>query len=200
MRISIVRRRTTRLLPVALLLTVSIAACDNHLVEPKETVAGTLSFEEAATQSPMEARATLNPAQTRAIDALLISWEAAWAAKDVPAMVAHYTEDVDWVNPLGGVLSGREQISSIHNMLFSGPFAGSTQTGTIRRAVSLTGAVMLVDLDVTLTGYQALLPGLAEFEPGVVRVRVKWVVVREGSALRIMAQHMTAVQPPPPAP
>jgi uncharacterized protein (TIGR02246 family) len=181
---------TGRLVPLAFLLAIALAGCDTQAVQ------GTQAAD--ATISPAEAQTALNPAQTRAIEALLVSWEAAWVAKDVPAMVAHYTEDVDWVNPLGGVLSGREEISSIHNFLFSGPFAGSTQTATVRRAVSLTGAVALVDLDVTLTGYQWLLPGLVEYEPDLVRVRVKWIVVREGSNWLIMAQHMTAVQPPPP--
>jgi uncharacterized protein (TIGR02246 family) len=192
MRTSIAYRLTGHLVALTLLLTFALSGCDANLVEPKENV--------AATPLPMEAQTALNPAQTRAIEALLASWEAAWAAKDVSAMVAHYTEDVDWVNPLGGVLSGRQQITDVHNVLFAGPFAGSTQTGTIRRAVSLTGAIMLVDLDVTLTDYQWLLPGLVAYEPGEVRVRVKWIVVREGAAWRIMAQHMTAVQPPPPAP
>jgi uncharacterized protein (TIGR02246 family) len=194
MHTSIVRRLSNRLAPLALLLAVAITGCDKPLVEPVESVAATISPVEA------QAKASLNPAQRRAIEELLLTWEAAWAAKDVTAMVAHYTEDVDWVNPLGGVLSGREQITNIHNILFSGPFAGSTQTGTIRRAVSLTGTIMLVDLDVTLTEYRSLLPGLVEYEPGVVRVRVKWIVIRDGSDWRIMAQHMTAVQPPSPAP
>jgi uncharacterized protein (TIGR02246 family) len=177
-------------LTAALLLVPALAACDS--VSPSEaTPAQTAS-------APADARTDLNPVQTRAIEAILVSWEAAWAAKDLSAMVAHYTEDVDWVNPLGGTFSGREAIRAVHETLWGGPFAGSTQTATVRRAVSLTGTIMLVDLDVTLTGYQWLLPGLVAYEPGVVRVRVKWVVVREGSAWRVMAQHMTAVQPPPP--
>jgi uncharacterized protein (TIGR02246 family) len=180
-------------LTAALFLIPALAACDS--VSPSEATPAQIA------SAPADARADLNPVQTRAIEAILVSWEAAWAAKDVSAMVAHYTEDVDWVNPLGGILSGREEIRAVHEFLFGGPFAGSTQTATVRRIEALTGNIMVVDLDVTLTGYQSLLPGLVAFEPGVVRVRVKWIVVREGSAWRVSAQHMTAVQPlPPPAP
>jgi uncharacterized protein (TIGR02246 family) len=179
----------TLILTAALLLIPALSACDS--VSPSEAAPAQTA------SAPADAQTDPTPVQTRAIEAILVSWEAAWAAKDVSAMVAHYTLDVDWVNPLGGILSGREEIRAVHEFLFGGPFAGSTQTGTVRRMVALTGNSMVVDLDVTLTGYQGLLPGLVEFEPGMVRVRVKWIVVRDGSAWRISAQHMTAVQPPP---
>lgn len=194
MRTSIIRRLTAQLIPLALLLTVVFSGCDSNSVDATRVA--------AATVAPSEAQTALNPVQMRAIEALLESSEAAWTAKDASAYAAKYTIDADWVNPLGGTLSSREQIRNVHQFLFAGPFANSTQTATVRRAVSLSGTVALVDLDVTLTGYPQplLLPGLVEFAPGEVRTRNKWVVVREGSEWLIMAQHMTAVQPPPPPP
>jgi hypothetical protein len=84
-----------------------------------------------------------------------------------------------------------------HELLFSGPFAGSTSTSEVRRTVFLDRDARMVDLDVTLTGFAGPLPGLPEVEPGVVRVRVKWIVVRRESGWKILAQQITARAPTP---
>lgn len=103
----------------------------------------------------------------------------------------------EFVNPVGGIIAGREAIQAQHAFLFSGPFAASTQASEIRRTVFLAGGVRMVDLDVVLTGYAAPPPGLRETEPGVIRTRVKWVVVKRGGGWRILAQQMTPLPPAP---
>jgi uncharacterized protein (TIGR02246 family) len=129
--------------------------------------------------------------------AALNAGNAAWVAKDARAFAANYTVNADFVTPLGGVLAGREAIRAQHEFLFNGPFAGSVSTTEVRRAVFLDSDVRLVDLDVTLTGYAGPIPGLPEFEPGVVRTRVKWVVVARKEGWKILAQQITAVLPAP---
>jgi uncharacterized protein (TIGR02246 family) len=119
------------------------------------------------------------------------AWDAAWAAKDAAAYAANYAADADFVGPRGPILAGREAIRAQHVFLFNGPFAGSTQTSVVRRTVFLGGAVRMVDLEVALTGYATLPPGLPETEPGVVRTRVKWIVVRRHGDWEILAQQMT---------
>lgn len=137
------------------------------------------------------------PEDRQGIEALKSAWDAAWAAKDATAYAANYTVDAEIVNPVGGVLSGREAIRAAHAFLFSGPFAGSTSTSEVRRMMFLTETNAIVDLDVVLTGYRAVPPGLRETEPGVVRTRVKWVAVKRAANWEILTQQLTALPPPP---
>ena len=123
------------------------------------------------------------------------AWDEAWNAGDAGAYARSYTVNGEIVNPLGGILDGREAIRTQHEFLFSGPFAGSTSTSEVRRTVYLGSDVRMVDLDVTLTGFAGVPPGLPQVEPGVVRTRIKWLVVRRESGWKILAQQITALVP-----
>ncbi len=135
------------------------------------------------------------PGQLRQIEELKRAWDAAWG--DAAAFAALYAEDAEFITPMSDIWSGREVIRERHAFLFSGPFAGSTQTSELRRLVFLTGTIALVRLDVALVGYTALPPGLSETEPGVVRTVVQWVVVKHRGEWQILSQQMTAVPPLP---
>jgi uncharacterized protein (TIGR02246 family) len=132
--------------------------------------------------------------QTDAIADLVAAATAAWTAKDAAAYAALYSEDVEFIGPLAGILSGRDAVRQQHAFLFSGPFAGSTQTITVRRVQFLTGTIAIVDQNVALTGY-ASSGALRPTEPGVVRTIVRWVIEKRGGTWEIIAQQMTAVPP-----
>jgi uncharacterized protein (TIGR02246 family) len=131
---------------------------------------------------------------------LIAAQEAAWAAKDAVAYAANYTEDAEVIAPIAQIVAGRAAVQGQHVFLFNpvtGIFRASTQSLSLRSLTFLTGTIALVKLDVTLTGFHALPPGLRESEPGVVRTRVTWVAVKRGPQWRILFQQMT---PFPPAP
>ena len=132
-----------------------------------------------------------------AIQAVVDAMNAAWAAKSAAGYVASFSEDVEFINPIGGIVSGRAAIQAQHVFLFGGLFAGSTQTLTVRRVDFLTGTIAVVDLDAVLTGYVALPPGLRPTEPGVVRTRVRWVMEKRGGVWEIVAQQLTGIAPAP---
>jgi uncharacterized protein (TIGR02246 family) len=132
---------------------------------------------------------------TADIDALAAANAAAWAAKNAAAYAATFAEDAEFISPVGGILSGRAAIQAQHAFLFGGPFAPSTSTNTVRRVQFLTGTIAIVDVDVVLTGFAGLPPGLRATEPGVVRSRVRWVVVKRGGDWEIAAQQMTPIPP-----
>ena len=122
---------------------------------------------------------------------------ATWAAKDAAGYAAGYSEDAVFIGPTAGILAGRDAIRQQHAFLFSGPFAGSTQTITVTRVKFLTGTIAIVDQNVALRGY-AFLPGtLRPTEPGVVRTIVRWVIEKHGGTWEIVAQQMTGVPPAP---
>lgn len=138
-----------------------------------------------------------SPEKIRRIESLKDAWDAAWAAKDAAAYASNYAVDADWIAPTGAIATGRDEIRARHESLFAGPFATSTQTTEVRRTVFLTGGLAMVDLDVALTGYSGLPPGLQETAPGVLRVRVKWILVQDRGSWIIFAQQITAVAPAP---
>lgn len=131
---------------------------------------------------------------------LIEAQRSAWAAKDAVAYGRTYTEDAEMINPVGGILSGRAIITSQHAFLFNpatGPFRASTSNMAVRGIDMLTGSIGFVKLDVTLTGFSTLPPGLPAVEPGVVRTRVTWIVVKSGAEWLIMHQQMTPLPPMP---
>jgi uncharacterized protein (TIGR02246 family) len=152
---------------------------------------------EASSSVGMEAHLGATTALNQGIAALIDAWDEAWAAKDAAAYARNYTGNGELVNPLGGILEGREAIRTQHELLFTGPFAGSTSTSEVRRTVYVGPDARMVDLDVTLSGYAGLPPGLQEVEPGVVRVRIKLIVVRREAGWKILAEQVTAVVPAP---
>jgi uncharacterized protein (TIGR02246 family) len=114
---------------------------------------------------------------------------------DASAFAAVYAVDVDFVNPLGQVVSGRAAIEAAHIFLFSSLFAGSQSTWEMRRLVPLTGNLALVDLNVELAGIQAAPPGLLVSPDGVVRTRARLIVGRTGREWEIRSQQLTAYTP-----
>jgi uncharacterized protein (TIGR02246 family) len=152
---------------------------------------------EAGSPVGMEASLGATTALNQGIAALINAWDEAWNAGDAAAYARNYTVNGELVNPLGGILDGREAIRAQHEFLFSGPFAGSTSTSEVRRTVYLGDDARMVDLDVTLTGFAGVPPGLPQVEPGVVRTRIKLIVVRREAGWKILAEQVTALVPAP---
>jgi uncharacterized protein (TIGR02246 family) len=182
------RAVTLLVVPVAAL----VVACDDGAtpVSPNETASA--SALALSSRGDFESRR-----RTRAIEALVAAYEAAWAAKDAAGYAALYAPDADFVAPVGDILAGRAAIQAQHAFLFAGPFAGSVSTTSIRRIEFLSGHAAIVDIDVALTGYAMLPPHgrLRETSPGVVRSRMKWLVERHRGEWEIATQQMTPVAP-----
>ena len=173
------------MIPLVVSLAVVVAACGDGKV---------------ASTDPRDpgAPASIAASSADAIDALVAAETAAWTAKDPTAYAANYSEDAVFIGPTAITLKGREAIRAQHAFLFTGPFAGSTQTITVTRVQYLTGTIAIVDQSVALTGYAFLPPnGLKPTEPGVVRTIVRWVIEKRAGTWQIVAQQMTLVPPAP---
>lgn len=190
-RTRMTHRRTPALL-VLPLLALGLWACTELPAVPVEEGLP-LTASTGVLQSPLAEDSPLR----RGIEEALSQWESAWNAMDPAAYANSYAVDADVVNPLGGVVPGRESIRQTHTFLFNGFFRGSTSRTEIRRIVFLTGETALVDVNVTLTGFQGTPPGLVQISPGVVLTRSRLVMNRRMGAWQILAQQMTAVQPAP---
>jgi uncharacterized protein (TIGR02246 family) len=116
---------------------------------------------------------------------------AAWAAKDAAAYASAYAPDVQLINPAGALISGRDAFRATHVFLFNGPFAGSTLSLAVRDIRFLTGTVAIVYLDLSITGYAFLPPGVSAPSDGVLRARVTWVVEKVRGEWQIVFQQNT---------
>jgi uncharacterized protein (TIGR02246 family) len=136
------------------------------------------------------------PAAARGIHDLLARWSDSWNSMDGMAYGSHYAEDADFVNPLGGIVTGSADIGRTHVFLFNGPFRGSRSDYGIRRMVALTGNLVIVDLNVSLSGYAFLPPGLSASPDGVVRTRGRLIVGTVHGEWKILAQQYTSLNAP----
>ena len=115
---------------------------------------------------------------------------AAWTAKDAAAYASAFAPDLRFINPAGLLISGRDAFRATHVFLFNGPFAGSTLNLAVREIQFLTGTVAIVHLDLSITGYAFLPPGVPAPTDGVLRARVTWVVEKVGGEwLVVFAQN-----------
>jgi uncharacterized protein (TIGR02246 family) len=119
---------------------------------------------------------------------------AAWAAKDASAYASAFAPDLRFINPAGALVFGQDAFRATHVFLFSGPFAGSTLAFSVREIQFLTGTIAIVYLDLAITGYAFLPPGVAPPSDGVVRARVTWVVEKRGGEWQIVFMQNTSRQ------
>lgn len=131
----------------------------------------------------------------RAIEGIVAGLNAAWAAKDAAAYAAHFSEDIELINPVGAVFSGKAAFQAVHVFLFSGPFAPSTASFSVRRVRYLTGTIAILDLDLVITGFAFVPGGLTPTEPGVLRSRMRCVAMSRGASWEIVAMQLTPIAP-----
>jgi uncharacterized protein (TIGR02246 family) len=163
----------------ALLLAIS-AACSDQF-----DATGPVAERETETSA-----ANLGAIPTDPILEIVSALTQAWAAKDAAAYAAPYAPDLQFINPLGALLAGRDAFRAQHAFLFNGPFAGSTLTLVVRDIQFLTGTIAIVYLDTALSGYAFLPPGLPS-SGGVQRNRGTWVVEKRDGEWQIVFQQYT---------
>jgi uncharacterized protein (TIGR02246 family) len=125
----------------------------------------------------------------------------AWNQHDAKAWSASFADDADFVNILGMLFQGRQEIERRHADLFGSIFARSQVVVTTRkvRPVGKTGAV--AETDYELRNYDRLPPGIRPTDPdGTLRTRLKYVWELKPEGWRIVSAQNTAVLPPPSAP
>lgn len=161
-------------------------------------VGSTACTEEFDATSPLTAletqapQSSLSAIPTDGILDIVAGRTAAWAAKDAAAYASAFAPDVRFINPTGALVSGRDAFRAAHVFLFNGPFAGSTLALAVRDIEFLTGTAAIVYLDLSITGYAFLPPGLPASSDGVLRARVTWVVEKLRGEWQILFMQNTS--------
>lgn len=172
------------------ILLFAAAACAPHCPAPTTPIT-------AADAAP-----TPTPASTDADDAafaaLVAQQTETWNRHDAAAWSAPFEPDAEFINILGMLFSGREQIEKRHADLFQSIFARSSVVITTRKVTRLGADAALIDTVYELRGYDRLPPGIRATDPdGTLRTRMRYAVVRKGNEWRVVAVQNTAILPPP---
>jgi len=125
----------------------------------------------------------------------------AWNRHDAAAWCKDFAPDAEFINIVGMVLTGKEEIQKRHAAIFEKIFKDSRTTVTVRRIVFPSPDVAIVDMVHEVTGYGALPPGVQATEPGLLRTQMKFVLGRtKDGSWKILAAQNTDVKPAPGAP
>ena len=125
----------------------------------------------------------------------------AWNQHDAKAWSASFADDADFVNIMGMLFQGRQEIEKRHADLFGSIFARSQVVVTTRKVRPLGKSGAVAETDYELRNYDRLPPGIRPTDPdGTLRTRLKYVWELKPEGWRIVSAQNTAVVTPPGAP
>jgi uncharacterized protein (TIGR02246 family) len=136
-------------------------------------------------------------ADEAALRKLVADQTEAWNRSDAAAWSKDFAPDAAFINIVGTVFNGREEIEKRHAFVFDTLFKGSRTQVTVTRLAFIDNAVAVVDTEHVVTGYAGLPPGVQATEPGVLKTRMRLVMKKTGKAWRIVAGQNTDVKPMP---
>jgi uncharacterized protein (TIGR02246 family) len=132
------------------------------------------------------------------IVAVLAALDSAWHAGDAGRWVAHYApgaEFAGFINISGTRMSDPGTLRARLAQIFGGIFRGSSHVGTLRQLRFLDADVAVADEDIEITGFAGLPAGISPTAPGVLRTRMRHILVRRAGRWVIVASQNTAVAP-----
>ncbi len=150
--------------------------------------------------APLACRSTAGTVDEASLREVVASQAAAWNHHDAHAWADAFTPDGEFVNILGTLLEGREQIEKRHAELFTTIFSRSRVVVTTRKVLSLAAKAALVETVYELRDYARLPPGVQPTDAdGTLRTRMKYVLVLAADGRwRIASAQNTAIGKLPP--
>ena len=133
-----------------------------------------------------------------ALAALVTQQADTWNRHDAAAWIAPFEPDAEFINILGMLMTGREQIEKRHAELFQGIFSHSSVVITTRKVTRIGADAALIDTIYELRGHDRLPPGIrATDADGTLRTRMRYAVIRKAGQWRVVSVQNTAILPPP---
>ena len=127
------------------------------------------------------------------VAAVVTAWDAAWNAGDAAGLAATFVDDAEFINAMGRLFIGADQIRAQHAITLAGQFKGSHTEGHIRRITFLSGTAAVVDVDNNLTRYEPVAPGSTTLRAIEQSGRHKRLVVKRGGVWRAQLFQNTMV-------
>ncbi|MCY1082888.1 SgcJ/EcaC family oxidoreductase [Archangium lansingense] len=151
--------------------------------------------------TPVQAQAARGQSRDEAsLRKLVAEQTEAWNRHDATAWSKDFAPDSEFINIVGTVFSGREEIAKRHASIFASIFKDTRAEVTVRKILFVAPSVAVVDTEHVVTGYAGLPPGVQATEPGVLRTRMRYVLKQTGGKWSIVAGQNTDVKPAPAAP
>ena len=160
------------------------AACGDEPLSP------TVQGDDLAMQAKVEG----GPRDRAAIQEIVNTFDRAWTTGDPITYAAQYA-GADWVGPNGAVLTDPAAITGLYQVIIGIVLQGTTRQSTIRRLTFLTGTLAVLDIDARVTGFTAPPPGIVPWQPGILRVLEKNVLMKRAGEWRIVQHQQTVVAP-----
>ena len=115
--------------------------------------------------------------------------EQTWNQGDAAGYARDCNENMSFTNIVGKMFFGREVFEERHVFLFSGIFKGSVLSMSIQRIHFPMPGCAIADIACTLTGYQALPPGVVAQEDGALHTCLLEVLVQTQNGWRVATYH-----------
>lgn len=153
----------------------------------------------AIAQAPIGALSAASVSDTASADVtrILVEEEVAWNSGDAEAHGAHFANDCTFTNVLGMVFHGREAFIARHAELFRTIFSKSKMKQTIRRLHFPAENIAVVDVDIELTEFRAVPPGVQPPADGKLRTKLLQVLLMRNGKWEIVAYHNVDLKPTP---
>jgi uncharacterized protein (TIGR02246 family) len=130
---------------------------------------------------------------TAGVVAVVTAWDAAWNVGDAAGLAATFVDDAEFINAMGRLFIGADQIRAQHAVTLAGQFRGSHTEGYIRRITFLSGTAAVLDVDNYLTRYEPVAPGSATLRAVQQWGRHKRLVVKRGGLWKVLLFQNTTV-------
>lgn len=141
---------------------------------------------------------TATAAEDDAVRSVLAEQAAAWNQHDAKVWAKDFTADADFINILGMLFQGREEIEKRHADLFESIFGNSQLVFTVQKVRFLSPTSAVAETVHELRGYTRLPPGIQPTDStGLLRTRMKYVFVQAAGKWVIVSAQNTAISPPP---
>ncbi len=156
-----------------------------------------LALVAACSDSPTEPTAVDRPADASAVQQVVAGFDATWTTGDFTAYARQFmgAEGWEWVGPTGVVHTDSAAITGLYKTLLTIVFANTSRNSTIRNLTFLTETLAVLDVDTRVTGFASLPPTVVQWQPGVVRVLEKNVLLKRDGTWRIIRHQQTSVAP-----
>jgi len=129
-----------------------------------------------------------------AITALLNGMVKTWNAGDAAAYSNGFADEMDFIDAAGTVYKTRDEFQQQLTKLFRSAYKGAHADMQIRRLYFVRPRVATCDMDVAITRYHAVPPGLSARNGQPLRIRVKYVLSSEPRAWLIVSGQETQIR------
>lgn len=118
----------------------------------------------------------------------------AWNSGDAVGFSRRFAADGTFTNIRGQFFTGRETFIQKHEVLFKGPFLGSTLKADLVSLRFVRPDIAIVETLTSLSGIQKLFAGTNTDEMGRLRTRLLQVLLKNEGKWTIIAYHNTDVK------